>query len=57
MSLKPKNQVEEIRQRFEEILALRGLSYEWAATRYKSSNIQTKWRYFYLGYISNKENK
>jgi hypothetical protein len=57
MSLKPKNQVEEIRQRFEEILALRGLSYEWGTTRYKSSNIQTKWRYFYLGYISNKENK
>jgi len=41
------------RQKFEDFLSIKGLDFEWAGKRYKTVNIQTKWRYFSMGYLAN----
>jgi hypothetical protein len=41
------------RQKFEDFLNIKGLDFEWAGKRYKTVNIQTKWRYFSMGYLAN----
>jgi hypothetical protein len=50
-----KEQIEKARKQFEEYITLKGLSFEWTGTRYKSINTQTKWIYYRLGFFANKE--
>jgi len=42
--------MEKIREKFEELMALKGLRAEWNGTRYKQANTQVKWLYFYYGW-------
>jgi hypothetical protein len=42
-----------VRQKFEDLLSVKGLDYEWIGKRYKTVNIQTKWRYYSMGYLAN----
>ena len=43
------------RQEFEKHLLTKGLEFKWDGKRYTRTNIQTKWRYFLLGYFAGKE--
>ncbi len=41
----------EARQKFEALIMARGQERpEWTGKRYKSQNVQTYWRWFYLGW-------
>ena len=42
----------EAHKKFEEILTVKGLDFAWDGKKYNTVNIQTKWRYFALGYLS-----
>lgn len=42
------------RQEFEKHLLTKGLEFKWDGKRYTRTNLQTKWRYFLLGYFSGK---
>ena len=50
-----KDKLDKARVLFEKHLILKGLDFEWTGNKYKSINIQTKWRYFCLGYFANME--
>lgn len=41
------------REIFEKHMLLKGLPYNWDGKRYDRVNVQTKWKYFYLGFVSN----
>jgi len=40
------------RQDFERHLLLKGIDFHWDGKRYDRVNVQTKWRYFLLGYFA-----
>ena len=40
------------RQEFERQLVLKGIDFHWDGKRYDRVNVQTKWRYFLLGYFA-----
>ena len=42
------------RQEFEKHLLTKGLEFKWDGKRYTRTNMQTKWRYFLLGYFAGK---
>ncbi len=50
-------QVNEARSLFEKHLILKGLEFKWDGKRYTRTNIQTKWRYFCLGFFANTKEK
>lgn len=45
--------LKEAHKKFEEILTVKGLDFAWDGKKYNTVNIQTKWRYFALGFLSN----
>jgi hypothetical protein len=42
--------MQKARQVFESLLRSKGLDPVWNGSRYQTANIQTKWRYFLLGW-------
>ena len=52
--MKHTQQITSARQEFERHLLLKGLDFHWDGKRYDRVNIQTKWRYFLLGYFAGK---
>jgi hypothetical protein len=40
------------RQEFEKHLLTKNLEFKWDGKRYTRTNLQTKWRYFLLGYFA-----
>lgn len=52
MSNENMKQIEAARQQFEKHLLLKGLEFKWDGKRYTRTNLQTKWRYFLLGYFA-----
>lgn len=54
---KTRNALGEAHKKFEEILTLKGLDFAWDGKKYNTTNIQTKWRYFALGFLANNKGK
>jgi hypothetical protein len=50
-----RDELEKVRHIFERNILLKGLDFDWDGKRYKTTNIQTKWRYFCLGYFASRE--
>ena len=46
-------QLEKAREVFEKHILIKGLDFKWDGKRYTRVNVQTKWKYFYLGFVSN----
>ena len=51
---KTRSALSEAHKKFEEILTLKGLDFAWDGKKYNTANIQTKWRYFALGFLAAK---
>ena len=54
-STSPTEDIDQARKLFERHLLVKGLDFMWDGKRYDTINIQTKWRYFCLGFFA-KEN-
>jgi hypothetical protein len=53
--LKERFEMDEARQKFEALIAAKGRDVPaWSGTRYTNDNIQTYWRWFYLGWTMTK---
>jgi hypothetical protein len=48
----PNGDIDQARKLFERHLLVKGLDFLWDGKRYNTTNIQTKWRYFCLGFFS-----
>ena len=49
--------MDKIRQKFEELITIKGLSFKWDGKRYQPTNVQNKWLYFSYGWIMCQEKK
>lgn len=56
-STSPAKDIEQARKLFERHLLVKGLDFAWDGKRYDTTNIQTKWRYFCLGFFANSKEK
>lgn len=45
------------RDMFEQQLLVSGIPFEWDGKRYTRANVQTKWRYFCLGFFAKTKEK
>ncbi len=48
----PNGDIDQARKLFERHLLVKGLDFLWDGRKYNTTNIQTKWRYFCLGFFS-----
>ena len=46
-------QLKKAREVFEKHMLIKGLDFKWDGKRYTRVNVQTKCKYFYLGFVSN----
>ena len=53
--MKKRSALSEAHKKFEEILTLKGLDFSWDGKKYNTTNIQTKWRSFALGFLARGE--